>query len=168
MSETMKRPSMADDYVRRRASELYMPAIRRWHNGEQFEERETVEQLMKVVSPHGDGYEMARELERDHGWYVDSNLVGVLEDCASFCDDAIAELTRQWVICLGIQLAYAVGDRVRLAVNLGGRKEGVIVKVEHDLAKYGVHTEGQSEKAYWVVECEKVLGLVEAEEERVA
>ena len=57
-----------------------MSKIRGWFVGEEFEERETIENLMKVVSPHADAHEMARDLERHRGWCVDSSSGIGVED----------------------------------------------------------------------------------------
>lgn len=168
MSDTMKRPNMAEKYVQQRAAELCLSDIRRWQPVANDDERELMDDLMKVLGSHRNGYELAKELERRCGWDPDADLVAILDNCSYCCTQAINELTRQWVICLGIKPAHAVGDRVRLSMSYGGHKDGLVVKVNAEQASYGVRVTGQSETAHWVVFCESVLGHWEAEAESAA
>jgi len=156
MDELMKRPTWDDDFVKRRTVEICMPRIRAWFGGERFDEREVADDLMKVLSPSKDGYEMASELERRMHWAVDSALVEVLDECTGDCDTALKELTSQWVRALRIVPQFAVGDTVSLKYARDGHKTGQVVKLIEDEARYGIRVEGQAETAYFLEKFEDV------------
>jgi hypothetical protein len=161
MTDLMKRPTMADKFVMQRCLELCMPRVNQWLGADDGEPHATRDNLAKVLSAHGDGYTMARDLE-SLGWCSNTALVEVMNDCADDCSAALQELTAQWVRCYRITPDFAIGDRVALARAHGGHKEGIVVKIDADQAEYGIRVEGQKETAYWVVKFEHVSSPVMA------
>lgn len=154
----MCRPSMRDEYVRRRAAEIMLPYVKRW-GGRGFggvEDDEILEDLMSVVSDCG-GYEMAKRLDETHGWSVDEHLVNLL-GASDAPREAVEEMTKKWVRCLGIKLDLSKGSRV-MAKNMWSRRGEVGEVVEHmpELAKYGVRFPGMDENSYYNVPAEDVF-----------
>ena len=145
----MARPSLKDDYVRRRAAEIILDEVCSWQGdvGES-EKRGIAEDLAAVASHYKDGYEMAKDLERK-GWCCNSRLVEILDGW--WVGQAIEELTAQWVLCLNIQPLFSVGT----VVEIGREGErGPIVNIDLKRAAYGVRLPGMAENAWRVVNFE--------------
>lgn len=146
--ELMKRPSLADEYVRRRAAEIILPKVLGWMGPTSpGEEQQTLLDLMKVASLYLDGYELAKKLER-YGWCPDPRLIEILDN--NWVSTAIDELTSQWVRCLAIKPQFSIGDSV--VISRG--KQGKIVKIDEKLAQYGVRYPDMAEKSWTVVNFE--------------
>lgn len=158
--ELMKRPTINDDYVRRRAAEIILPAVMSW--GRYVRERDepqVIKDLMKAARVHGDGYEMAKSLE-GFSWSVDDGLVEILG--SGWVDDAIEELTDQWVRCLNIKPDFALGDRVVCHIR---EEAGFITRIDTKLAKYGVRYSDMKDNSYYQVPfelCQKASAEVAA------
>lgn len=153
MTDLMKRPTMADQFVVKRCLEMCMPRVVRWLGASDSDQLTTREHLTKVLRAHADGYTMARDLE-SLGWCPDTELVEVMNDCADDCRAAIKELTSQWVRCYQITPDFAIGDHIVVKRAYDGHKEGVVVKIDADQAEYGIRVPGQKENACWVVKFE--------------
>jgi hypothetical protein len=144
----MLRPSLRDEYVRRRAAEIIFPKIRGWQLIPESEETDWMSDLASVARL-ADGYEIAHELERRHSWMADAQLVEILD--GSWVRDAIDELTSQWVRCLDIRPKFEIGDRV---VCRNRPEQAAVVNVDTRLAKYGVHYPDMKDNSWCVVEFE--------------
>lgn len=160
MEDLMPRPSASDAYVRRRAAEIIFPRVWGWlgreHGG--CAEPDVIRDLMRVARPHADGYELAKTLERDCGWAADDSLVDILG--SDWVDDAVNELTGQWVRCLGIRPRFKIGDNVTVKRQRRSEVAGIVVKVDEELAQYGVRYPDMPENSWTVVnfeDCDPVL-----------
>lgn len=151
--ELMKRPSISDDYVRRRAAEIVFPKVWGWMGREYggSKEADVMCHLMKVAGPCRNGYELSKDLEH-FGWAPDDLLVEILSD--TWVQDAIDELTAQWVRCLGIRPQFKIGDTVAILTTWRRGDEGIIVRVDERLAKYGVRFEEMPESSWTTINFE--------------
>ncbi|MFP5277012.1 MAG: hypothetical protein ACLGPM_07845 [Acidobacteriota bacterium] len=145
--EMMSRPSISDGYVCRRAAEIIFPKVWGWMGRENSgcKQEDVMRDLTKIASAHRNGFELAKDLER-RGWMVDDLLVDILAD--TWVQDAIDELTDQWVRCLNIRPQFAVGDRVVPTAGHRRGEEGTVARVDERLARYGVHFDDM-EKNSW-------------------
>jgi hypothetical protein len=142
----MKRPTVYDKCVLRRAAEIVFPAIKGWL-GEGFAtDEEIMDDLIDCIGK-GDGFLIAEDLKSHHHWdNCDSSLVAILD--GNFVDTAQNELERQWVKCLGVTLDIPIGAMV----NIKSRKEsGAVVKHYPLTAKYGVRTPDQEKTSNWIL-----------------
>lgn len=155
--ELMPRPSLRDDYVRRRAAEMILPAIKRWAGADYRakDEREWISDLSSVVVYGADGYEMSKPLER-RGWAVDTELMEIMYGWNP--QDAIDELTDQWVRCLGIRPQFELGASVFCPVR--PNQIGVITRLDLRLAQYGVRYPDMKENCWHVVNFEDCSGTL--------
>jgi hypothetical protein len=142
----MLRPRRIDPCVRRRASEMALPDVKRWLGYVEDSDEELIRCLMKHIDG-GNGYEIVKSLEHD-GWSnADGGLVDVMD--SDFIDLALRELTEQWVCCLGIRLVLELG------ANVCYRGQAArIVKLMEDVAQYGVRTPDIEGTAYYVCDAE--------------
>lgn len=155
--ELMSRPTARDAYVLQRMTELCMPRVKSYFYAWDFNEKEIAEGLKKVVTPHGDGYELAKDMERC-GWEGSKALIELMEECSSLFCEALEELTWQWVRCLNIKPQFKIGDQVQLPKNYG-QSTGEIVGFNEKQAKYHVRTSDQKPTSYWVIEFERISEL---------
>ena len=101
-----KRPTWPDDYVVRKAAELLAPKLKAWlvecdkHDDTPLDD--IVNDLAKAMDWHTDGYELAKNLERE-GWMPDAQMVEVLESAAFAKHDAVAFMCKEWVKAYGVQ-----------------------------------------------------------------
>lgn len=161
--DLMKRPNRNDGYVQRRAAEIYMPRVRRYLGADLFDEQEVMEQLIDVIRPNADGYDLAHTLDRRFGWRANESLVEVMSECVDDFDRALSELTAQWVRCLQIKPQFAIGDEVEMQRGFRGMSRGTVVQIHELEAKYGIRTAEQKETQCWVVPFEDVQGVLAAE-----
>ncbi len=161
--ELMPRPSLSDDYVRRRAAEIIFPDVARWAGpiGES-EKYEYMNDLMSIASQNSNGYEMAKSLEHK-GWCSNDSLVEILGN--DWVTQAIDELTSQWVRCLNITPEFSIGDLV--TADGAGRKDqvGTVVKIDSECARYGIRYPDMPGNSYQVIGfelCRKANNLEDA------
>ena len=144
----MLRPTRSDEVVRRRAAEMALPILRRWHFLEETDSQ-IVDSIMKHIDG-ANGYEIVKSLEHE-GWCGNAELVEIMD--RDFIGDAERELVEQWVRCLGITLTIPVGTPVKIKDSRGS---GVVTKHYPESTKYGVHTPVRPESSYWIVTPEEI------------
>lgn len=157
-SESMKRPMKSDAIVKRRAWELFEPAVKRYLGNEytDTEAPHIEKQVMGALCSGHDGYSMARQLERE-GWEEDRYLMDLMDEGESFLSKAHKEILGQWVECYGIAPERKIGDRVVSKKSYGREGQvGVISKFYLDEAKYGVRYPDQPETSCYIVDYERV------------
>lgn len=165
MSETtelMKRPTKSDCIVKRRAWELFMPSVKSYLGREwtDSEAPHIEKQIIDALSSNGDGYSMARALERD-GWEEDRYLMDLMDEGESFLTSAHNEILKQWIKCYGITPSRMVGDSVSTSHWKRKGQVGAIVKVYEDEAKYGVHFDDQPATSSQILLYEEVIDAPE-------
>jgi len=153
----MLRPTRSDVCVRQRAAEMALPQFKLWMGSTDGQpDSEFIETLMKVIGG-SDGFVIAKNLE-DFGYSADAELVSVMD--GDFLGDALREMTKQWVTCLGVKLAIPIGAEVDYSGQRGGR--GTVVNLGPEVAEYGVRMPGMADNSYRVCAAEKVT-LAEGE-----
>jgi hypothetical protein len=165
-TELMKRPHLGDDLTKRRAWEILEPKVKAYI-GSDWSESEAPfikKQVLDAMSPHKDGYGMARQLERD-GWEEDRGLMELMDEAQDVLRAAHAELVKQWIQTYSITPIRKMGDSV--STTHWGRKgqTGIIAKVYEDEAKYGVRFPDHSLTSWQILLYEEVI---DAQAEEVA
>lgn len=156
----MLRPSLEDKYVLRRAAELLLPSAMDWlrrGGGASQPEKEVLEDLMAMIAAGNmDGYERANYLERHRYWYgVNADLVELLnEDTA---DDAIREMTRAWVRCLGLTPVFSIGS----STSYEGRS-CTVDKIYTETAEYGIRFPDSPPNTWRIIPFEALKATVAA------
>lgn len=156
----MIRPKLYDDEVISLAVTKLLPEVMRWMNNESPEDevRADLESEMDFVS---DGYEFARNLERNKHWVCDSALVEVLDGLYNY--DALDELERRWIATYRVFPCFQVGAHITYKNH-----PAEIVRIDGVRGKYSIFCEalGHVRKGTGthaaVVDWEKIDGKVNA------
>ena len=97
--------------------------INEW-DGEQMGQKEFeyfIEELQRNFSCFdlfdSDGYELARDLEKDMGFDSDRNLVDDMDCISNECRNCLNEHIEKWVEECNINPKYSIGDEVKLKRN---------------------------------------------------
>jgi len=109
------RPTVNDKEVKLLVIEKIMPEILVWLNETADNDNNTeeiTEQLLDAIGNQKDGYEMARDLERDECWDSNSGLVDILDglDFHNIMD----KVTLLWIKDNDIKPLFKVGDKVQV------------------------------------------------------
>lgn len=161
-TELMKRPTKSDCIVKRRALEMFMPKVKSylgkdWSDSEQ---PHIEKQIMEVIHL-GDGYAMARELERRHHWEEDRYLVDLMDEGESFLSSAHKEILGQWIKCYGIYPSRKIGETVGTTNWKRKGQVGEITKIYEDRAEYGVRYPDQALTSHQLIPYEEVIDAPE-------
>jgi hypothetical protein len=111
----------------------------------------------KSAGPYGDGYEIAKELERD---YFEGNreLVDILDDVSHYFYEENRKIVTQWAKEHNPEQRFNVGDTAYISkeryfggnVNWSPRFDednpGIVKKVNPETAEYTIQTKQQEEK----------------------
>jgi hypothetical protein len=129
----MLRPTRSDGCVRRRAAEMALPAVKRWLGGDSWFHRDSdlIEDLMKHIGQH-DGFHIVTSME-DSGWAPDDSLVEIMR--GGFIADALREMVRQWVLCLGVKLELPIGTKVRWGHYIAGTLGPELIEIQRGLSR---------------------------------
>ncbi len=162
--EQMKRPRISDDLTKKRALELFWPKLEAYQGTDYRESNRSqiTKQILAVLFGRRDGYTMARDLEKNHGWAEDRELVGLMDVAESALVDAHKELVVQWVKVYNITADRKIGDEVRTNIRPRGNVAGTIVKLYEDEAHYGVRYPDQPETSQYILDYEEVKDLAVA------
>lgn len=134
MTEIAKRPSIRDqEIIKSVARELAVEILKDQCN------EDAVSSLVSVLqrNPGGDGYQLAKYLDDDHGWDVDVDTVEILDSAYSSLHVAARKLTAEWVERNAIKPKRKIGDIVGI-VQRGINYTGEIVKIDEPQATYTV------------------------------
>lgn len=134
-NKTPKRPTVSSEMVLAAAQELvgqqYFPLEQTRATKEA-----AAQHLASCYCPGMGGYELARELDDDHGWRIDSHMVDELEVMGHMVDEQLMAAEAKWHKEHNIQPPYPVGTMIA---------EGEITSIyEHSPARYLVKTHGQA------------------------
>lgn len=80
---------------------------------------EAIEHLACCYRHHMDGYELAKELDDQHGWQIGSMLVCELDAMSGIVSDIVEEAERNWVKECNIQPPLPVGAELDAGVITG-------------------------------------------------
>lgn len=165
-----KRPSKHDRDVLAEVAKKLIDDVMGWVGDDKADRDGSLADLTEVIQDaiELDGYELAKCLEDDFYWNVDSRLVEILDRAEHLALLVVREKAKQWVKDNEIKPLYSVGDHVRWA-SRSGEKRGKIAYVWGDNADYTIQEDGREYPVSkiptgWIVEFEKVLGLCEAVE----
>lgn len=155
----MKRPSWEDDYVRRRAVEIYKPRLLGlFGKSSSYALTNMLDIAADAIRPGRTGFAIAQQIDGRglfYTWDAD-DLVGILRDCSDDCVQAIKELTAQWVRLDQIKPAFAVGAKVKILRDCPDPVTGEITEVREEEAVYCVHTPEQKPGWSRIIEFENV------------
>jgi len=140
------RPQATDPLVRRAAAEAVLPDVIAWLGGhyKRREREHVISQLIEAMNPmaYGDGYAIARNLERFSMWDPDTQLVEVLD--GDHVGEALREAVAEWVEANQIKPKLEIGAEVtfqKSKLDKGRSEPGTIVAIHADTAQYVVQTE---------------------------
>lgn len=159
-----RRPKQSDALVKQRAAEIVTPKIVEWiKRGRETRivEKDISNVLIKILSSHKDGYEMAKELDQA-GWGADSELVDIMDDASYAVSEAARELVKKWVIMYAITPTRKIGDAVTCSSIRRDGKIGIITKIYEKEAQYGVRYPDQPETSCYIVNYEDTAGVANA------
>jgi hypothetical protein len=116
---TPKRPSRLNESIRAAAAKKLAPDVLRWAKagGDHLLTLEDVEaDLTKVVGYATNGYEIAKDLENDHYYAPDAELVEILDNAFIYISQAHNEACLKWLEENPIP-APEIGSKVTLRDN---------------------------------------------------
>jgi hypothetical protein len=124
------RPRQSDPRVIEAAAKALAPAVVCWL-GDDSDPDDIAADIAKAARYHSDGYELAKELERD-GYDPDAELVDILGGLDTYRPHQA--MLKQWVQANAIAPQFAAGDRVVCSRN----GAGTVVEVQAETAQYVV------------------------------
>lgn len=136
----------ADEYAKQMHSQWKDWSIEEWS-----------EALARNYSAFKDGYELAKDLERE-GFDPDAQMVAELDNFGFEVNSAHGQAVKDWVKLVGFEPLYEVGDTVlvpRILDDKGG--SGKITEIRHDTAEYLVKTDPSSNSGY-IIKAEDITG----------
>lgn len=118
-----------------------------------------IDNLANNIDHYGnqDGYELAKSMDDDYNWSVDSNVVESLDSVSNMVYNELKKEVAKWVIDNNIQPQYKIGARVKFKSR--ELKEGTITNIDKDQALYYIHTDDQPITSSYIVKYENVLEL---------
>lgn len=137
-----KRPSQPTAEMIERVALLVAADLKR---GGEFDESDTVESIAEDItqayrraSSH-DGYDIARQLENDHGWMPSAAMVEDLDGMSTGVDRELREAERQWAAENPMDPPFPVGATINTRYG-----PGIIGEIyKHRPATYLVNVEGR-------------------------
>lgn len=131
------RPDAYHLIVKRIVLEQVLPRVLAWMDDDATDSEEIAKELMEILMPYEDGYEMANKLERRFGWDADSSLVDLLDGVCFY--EAHGKVLGRWIEENGILPRLEVGARVRARQHAtdAAIHEGEIRSID---AKRGTYT----------------------------
>jgi hypothetical protein len=75
--------------------------------------------VIRVFSPHSNGYKLARELDDRCGWEISPSDVDTLDCVGTHVDAAHRESVRQWVADYDIKPELSIGTHIKRGVIAG-------------------------------------------------
>ena len=126
-----------------------LPKVLAWLNetGDSEGADEVLEQLQETLSRayDFDGYKLAKELEDDHYWDADEELVDIMSGAHWVVYDITQRRVAEWVKENDIKPTFAVGDHVEFE-SARTKQAGTIVKVNGHEATYTIQEDGKQYK----------------------
>lgn len=134
----MQRPNEYDSSLTRLAAKDLLEDLRKAFPDESFDEEDSIYSLSEAIRYDDDGYAICRNLEND-GWDCDSQMVEIMDNASGYKYRHHKEQVREWVKQSNPAL-LPVGTAVTFE-RRGQSHQGVISKVNGDLAEYTVYVE---------------------------
>lgn len=115
--------------------------ILEWMNDDNVELEDIISDLKECFSPQGikmsDGYELAKELDRDCGYDVNTELVNILDGFSHKLYMECQKFEKKWVIDCNITPKHSIGDKVHIS-RKGKIYEGEISAINNEVAEYTI------------------------------
>ena len=144
--DQVKRPSSSSREVVKAAADIH--AVRMHEKWSEWSAEEWSEGLARHHAPHKDGYEMAKDMERD-GFAPDAEMVSDLDDFSFEVSRAHGDAVRAWVRECGFEPEFAIGQDVDMGDRMGRRERyGKVSGIRHETAEYEVKTEADDGSTY--------------------
>lgn len=153
------RPTINDKRIHAMVAKQLLPRVVGWL-GKEATDREKIESdlVESLQYSHGfDGYQVAKNLERDCYWSPDSELVDILDGAHHEAYQAAKDLAKDWVSRSGLTCDLAVGTPVIIdQVYPDKNVPGVIGGIYPETAEYVVTCKGDKPGCGVVVGAERV------------
>lgn len=131
------RPIITNDIVR--AAVAKMATQEGWTTDD-------VDDIVRVYSPHDDGYTLAKKLESRCCWPIDTSVVETLDCIDPHVDEELERAVKEWAQAHNIRPPYPVGTRIR---------QGVITGIStHYAARYEVRADNLPDHARRLIKFE--------------
>lgn len=131
-----QRPKESDPDVIQAAARALAERLRSEFSAEDFPSPDTETELAGVIGRQHDGYDIAKHLERSHGWNIDAATVEILDEADYAISSAQRQMEARWVELAKPTPSLAIGARVRHRI----RWEDHDVEVTAIDAKQGKYT----------------------------
>lgn len=140
-----RRPRGTDRDVLERAANKFAERMHtQWSD---YSKEKWAKALMKIYSPHLDGYELAKEIERE-GFCPDVEMVNELDSFDYEVSTARRQAEAEWVKNIGFTPEFAIGDEVDMGVSSHRPEHGVVTGIRHESAEYEVKAHGDDRATY--------------------
>lgn len=90
-----------------------------------------------------EGYALAKWLDNEKGYRVDSHFVDILDHASHYAQTETERLTKEWVTAQQLKPRYDVGDSVRFSGRKGIEQTGTIISVNRTTLTYIVFVPGK-------------------------
>lgn len=114
------RPNRFDDLINEIVAEALLPKLISWlkKGGEDLTNDKdyldsVISNVVEAIDTDDDGYKIARNLDSNHGWDADSDLVDILENVVFLRGDVEREIGRRWGEQTGVK-TYVIGTTVKV------------------------------------------------------
>lgn len=131
----IKRPTRDDKIIVQQAAEHYAEEMHK--NWPDYSKEEWTEALTDNYSEWKNGYEMAKDIERD-GFEPDVEMVGFLDNFSSEVSKFHKKSVEKWVELVGFEPEFAIGDQVDMGESRRRPRYGVVASISNKTAEYGV------------------------------
>lgn len=141
------RPKLGDRWVRLAAAKAFaqdlvgeFPDL--LTEGDEEESLQSVaDDLFEELGSSGDGYEIAKNLERNHGWSPDARMVEILDGASSYQWEAYERGVKEWVAATGVKPKLEVGATVSVLLLDQAVVTGEVVGITLEVATYTLFIE---------------------------
>jgi hypothetical protein len=155
-----ERPNRYGKEIDRQIVEKILPQVTEWlgESESKTEDSPQKDMLEMLRLDHaGDGYTLAKWLERNCGWSADSALVEILDDVPHERIKLHTDAVMDWVKANDVKPTLELGTRVTFQLNGWKEVQGVIVGLYPETAQYTVAVDG-SKYLVEYEQCEEVQG----------
>ena len=153
-----ERPNRYGKEIDRQIVEKILPKVTEWMMGDEDESGLRNDLMEMLDQDHdGDGYKLARFLEREFYWSADSALVEILDDVPHERIKLHTDAVLEWVKANDIKPTLELGTRVKFKRNGWEDVQGVIVGFYPETAQYTVAVDGSKYLVEYEL-CQEVQG----------
>ena len=156
----VKRPKQSDPAILEKAAREFAETMhKQWP---EYSIEEWAEALETNYSACKDGYEFARDLERD-GFAPDTEMVNELDSFGLKVSEVCRHAEKQWVRLDGFTPEFAIGDKVDMGKTHRGERYGFVSGIREESAEYEVKTDMNSSTAF-IIKAENLKKFKEVED----